>query len=155
MKKSRFLNKLYNLILLISGFIIIGCSHSENTITLIPQGFIGTVRINFNQEDGRNKKYEAEKRVYEISEEGILNTKFEPQFGYHFPEYYFLTKDGKRTEIPVIFNLNKEVKDTLDKNKIYVYRFKSMGKVVNIDSIGNETMQNDYGINFTVGNPLN
>lgn len=69
-------------------------------------------------------------------------------------KYYLVTKEGKRTEIPAILNLKKEVQDTLDKNKIYAYRFMYMGKVVKIDSSGNETLQNDNGIIFTVGNPL-
>tara|TARA_R110001583_G_scaffold132424_1_gene284369 strand:+ start:255 stop:704 length:450 start_codon:yes stop_codon:yes gene_type:complete len=148
LKKKNFL------ILLLCGILSIGCTQSEDTITLIPNDFRGTIKINFNKENGTDKSFEKNKRIYKIPESGILNTKFEPQFGYHFQEYYLVSKDGKRTEISAILNLNKEIKDTLDKNKIYAYRFMNMGKVVKIDSLGNETLQNDYGIIFSVGNPL-
>ena len=136
-----------------SLFLFINCSKTENTLTLIPEGYTGTIRILFDQKDGNDKKYEGEKRVYEIPENGILKTKFSPQFGYHFPEYYYVSKDGKRTEIERISDLNKSTLDSIDKNKVYAYRFMFGGEVVKIDTLGNVTEKKESEIIFTVGKP--
>jgi len=143
------------LIIILSLLFFISCSKTENTLTLIPDGYIGTIQIWFNQENGIEEKYEGEKRVYEIPENGILKTKFSPQFGYHFPEYYYVSKNGQRTKIQPISDLNKKVLDTIDKNKSYIYHNRSMGKGFEIDSLGIEKTFNDKGIIFEVGNPLN
>tara|TARA_R110001632_G_scaffold20370_1_gene61046 strand:- start:69 stop:518 length:450 start_codon:yes stop_codon:yes gene_type:complete len=143
------------LLILLSLFFFIGCSKTENTLTLIPENYTGTIKIWFNQKNGIDKKYEGDKRVYEIPENGILKTKFSPQFGYHFPEYYYVSKSGKRSEIKLILDLNKKALDTINKNKIYVYQFMSMGEVVKIDSLGNVTEKKEPGIIFSIGNPLN
>lgn len=143
------------LIIILSLLFFISCSKTENTLTLIPDGYIGTIQIWFNQENGIEEKYEGEKRVYEIPENGILKTKFSPQFGYHFPEYYYVSKNGQRTKIQPILDLNKKVLDTIDKNKSYIYHIRSMGKGFEIDSLGIEKTFNDKGIIFEVGNPLN
>ena len=122
-------------------------------MTLIPDGYTGTVKILFDQKNGTEKKYEGEKRVYEIPESGILKTKFGPQFGYHFPEYYYVSKNGKRTEIERISDLTKKVLDTINKNKVYAYRFMFGGDVVKVDSLGNVTEKNKSEIIFSVGKP--
>ena len=143
------------LLILLSLFFFIGCSKTENTLTLIPENYTGTIKIWFNQKNGIDKKYEGDKRVYEIPKNGILKTKFSTQFGYHFPEYYYVSKSGKRSEIKSILDLNKKTLDTINKNKIYVYQFMSMGEVVKIDSLGNVTEKKEPGIIFSIGNPLN
>jgi hypothetical protein len=149
MKNTKYLG------ILLSLFFCISCSKTENTVTLIPDGYTGTIKIWFNQKNGIEKKYEGEKRLYEIPENGILKTKFSPQFGYHFSKYYYVSKSAKRTEIEPILDLNKKALDTIEKDKIYAYRFLSMGEVVKIDSLGNETKKTESGIIFNVGNPLN
>ena len=116
---------------------------------------MGTIRILFDQENGTEKKYEGEKRVYEIPESGVLKTKFSPEFGYHFPKYYYVSKSGKRIEIQPILELNKNVLDTIDKNKVYAYRFMFGGDAVKVDSLGNVTEKKESEIIFKVGNPLN
>ena len=124
-------------------------------MTLIPENYTGTIEIWFNQENGTEKKYEGEKRLYEIPENGILKTQFNPQFGYHFPEYYYVSRSGKRTKIQTLSDLNKNTLDTIDKNKVYIFHNRSMGKGFEIDSLGIEKTFNDKGIIFEVGNPLN
>ncbi len=147
MKNDKYLVILLGLLLLVS------CTKTENTVTLIPEGYIGTIKIWFNQEYGIEEKYEGKKRVYEISENGILKTKFSPQFGYHFPKYYYVSKSGKRNEVQPILDLNKNVLDTIDKNKVYAYRFMMIGEGFKIDSLGKET-KTESEIIFNVGNPL-
>ena len=146
---------LKHIIIFLSFTLFINCKKSKNTITLIPENYKGTIKIWFNQKKGIEEKYENDKRVYEIPKNGILKTKFSPQFGYHFPEYYYISESGKRTEIKPILNLNKKVLDTIKKNEIYVYHFMPMGEVVKIDSLGNVTEKKEPGIIFSVGNPLN
>ena len=142
------------LVILLSLFFFASCSKSENTVTLIPEGYTGTIKILFSQKNGIEKKYEGEERVYQISENGILKTKFEPQFGYHFSEYYYVSKSGKRTEIQTILNLNEKSIDTIDKGKVYAYRFMHSGEGFRIDSLGNETKIESELI-FKIGNPNN
>lgn len=142
-------------IIFLSFILFINCKRTENTVTLIPDNYVGTVKIWFNQKNGIEEKYEKDKRVYEIPENGVLKTKFRPQFGYHFPEYYYISKSGKRTEIKKILNINKQVLDTIEKNGIYAYNFMSMGEVVKIDSLGNITEKKEAGIIFKIGNPTN
>jgi hypothetical protein len=50
--------------------------------------------------------------------------------------------------------LDKNILDTIDKNKVYAYRFMFLGEVVKIDSLGNVTDKKQSGIIFNVGNPL-
>ncbi|MEB8330792.1 hypothetical protein OO009_15650 [Flavobacteriaceae bacterium KMM 6897] len=144
-----------HLVIIFSLFLFSSCNKTENTVTLIPENYTGTIKIWFNQENGIEKKYEGAKRVYEIPESGILKTRFTSQSGYHFPEYYYVSKSGKRTKIQPILNLDKNVLDTIDKNKVYAYRFMFPGEVVKIDSLGNVTDKKESGIIFNVGNPLN
>jgi hypothetical protein len=134
-------------------FFFISCTKTKNTVTLIPEGYTGIIKIRFNQKNGIKEKYEGEKRVYEIPENGILKTRFEPQFGYHFRDYYFVSKNGKRFEIKPILDLNKKTLDTIDKNKIYAYKFMMMGERFKIDSLENE-IKIETEIIFNVGNPL-
>ena len=143
------------LAILLSLFFFASCTQTENTLTLIPEGYTGKIKIWFNQNNGTEEKYEGEKRVYEIEKNGILKTKFSSQSGYHFPEYYYVSQNGKRTEIQPILNLDKNVLDTIDKNKVYAYHFMFPGEVVKIDSLGNVTDKKESGIIFNVGNPLN
>ncbi|WP_405326098.1 DUF6843 domain-containing protein [Leeuwenhoekiella sp. LLG6367-2.1] len=142
-----------HLSILLSLVLFINCSKTKNTVTLIPEGYTGTIRILFDQKNGNDKKYEGEKRIYEIPEKGILKTKFSPQFGYHFPEYYYVSKNGKRTKIERISDLNKSILDTIDKNKVYAYRFMFGGEAVRVDSLGNVTEKKESEIIFTVGKP--
>jgi hypothetical protein len=143
------------IIIFLSFTLFINCKKSENTVTLIPENYVGTIKIRFNEKNGIKKKYEKDKRIYEIPKNGILKTKFKPQFSYHFPEYYYISKNGKRTKLSPILNLNKNVLDTIDKNNIYVYNFMILGGSVKIDSIGNVTEKSESEIIFNVGNPLN
>ena len=149
----RKVKNIKHLAIFLSLFLFINCSKTENTLTLIPDGYEGTIRILFDQENGTEKKYEGEKRVYEIPKSGILKTKFSPQFGYQFPEYYYVSKKGKRTEIKRIAELNKKVLDTIDKNKVYAYGFMFGGDAVKVDSLGNVTEKKESEIIFTVGKP--
>lgn len=46
-------------------FLILSRNKTESTLTLIPEGYTGTIKIWFNQENGIEEKYE-EKKEYMI-----------------------------------------------------------------------------------------
>ena len=142
-------------IIFLSFILFINCKKTENTVTLIPEDYVGTVKIWFNQKKGIEEKYEKNKRIYEIPENGVLKTKFNPQFGYHFPEYYYISENGKRTEIKPLLDLSKNIIDTIDKNKIYAYHFMAIGNTLKMDSLGNVIEKKEGGIIFEIGNPTN
>tara|TARA_R110002051_G_scaffold323487_1_gene417259 strand:+ start:3633 stop:4082 length:450 start_codon:yes stop_codon:yes gene_type:complete len=147
------MEKKYLGIIFLSLILFTNCKKNEDTITLIPKDYLGTVKIWFNQKNGTEKKYEKNKRIYKIPENGVLKTKFSPQFGYHFTKYYYISENGKRTEIKPLLDLSKNVLDTIDKNKIYAYHFMSIGNTLKMDSIGNVIEKKEGGIIFEIGNP--
>ena len=153
MKNTQSQNKYLFRTLILSLFVLIGCKKSEDTITLIPDGFTGSIKIWFNQKDGHKKEYEGEKRLYIIPTNGVLKTNFDPQFGYHFSEFYYVEENGQRKKIPALLDFNENILDTLDQSKVYAYRFLSLGDVVKVDSLGIVTEKRESGINFMVGNP--
>ncbi len=124
----------------------------EDTITLIPEGYTGTVEIWFNQANGEQIEYENDKRIYRIPKNGILNTQFSEQYGSNYPKFYYVNELDNRTEIKMLHVLSKTVLDSIDKNKIYAYKFMLPGGGFKIDSLGNETIL-EPGIIFTVDYP--
>lgn len=77
---------------------LFSCDSGEEEIIVIPENYTGYVLIIFNQKDGIPIKYEGEKRVYEIPQNGVLKTQFTGNEGWReFPEYYYerITPDNK------------------------------------------------------------
>ncbi|WP_437400111.1 DUF6843 domain-containing protein [Flagellimonas lutimaris] len=132
----------------------IGCTTTEDTITLIPNNYTGTVKIKFNKKDGEEKLYEGKSRVYLIPKTGILKTQFEAQYGWHYPKYFYVTDENDRIPIQPIIQLTEDVLDTLDIKKTYVYNFMHLGNTIKVDSLGIETDLNNAEIILTIGNPL-
>ena len=74
----------------------LGCSKKDETIFLLPEGYTGYVVIIYGQTDGKEKKYEGSKRIYEIPSSGILKTKFSIDYGIsNFPKFYYEDKTSK------------------------------------------------------------
>ena len=73
---------------------------AEDTVRLIPEGYIGSVLVIFNQENGEPKEYEEGKRIYRIPENGVLKTQFEPNYGMQNHQFFYVDKKRSRTEIP-------------------------------------------------------
>lgn len=62
----------------------------EQEIIIVPRNFKGYIIIIHNQKDGMPTKYQSNKRVYEIPQNGILKTKFKINEGWReFAEYYY------------------------------------------------------------------
>lgn len=90
--------------ILVTGVCLVlgSCKFAEDSIWLIPEGYVGPVIIIFNQPEGAPKKYENGKRVYEIPENGILRTRFGPNNGIQKHWYFYVNADGNRTPIEYI-----------------------------------------------------
>lgn len=102
------------LILLIL-FMISSCSTGEKEIYILPKDYTGYIVLIFNQEDGAEKKYEGDKRVYEIPSSGILKTQFKPNSGWsEFSEFYYENSNSKK--IPYTYEFKE-----LNADSIFVY----------------------------------
>ena len=124
------------------------CSkNAADTITLIPDGYIGPVMINLCDGKGLEEKFENGNRVYEINENGLLTTKFKAEFGWQFNKYYYLKNGNNRQEIRFINFYDKSAK--FDKDSIYVFGEQHSGIGSKSDSTGNS--QTCPTITFYVG----
>ena len=77
-------------IFFILSVMLFGCSTAENEVFILPKEYRGYVLIIFNQKNGVPSKYNGEKRVYEIPQNGILKTQFKLNDGLSdFPQFYY------------------------------------------------------------------
>jgi len=92
----------------ISIILIIGCtSKGEDAIYVLPNDYIGKVIIVYGQESGDGNAYEGSKRLYNITDTGVLKTQFAIDYNNkQFPEVYY-SKNGKRIKIPVVADLTE------------------------------------------------
>ncbi|MCT1526914.1 DUF6843 domain-containing protein [Sphingobacterium hotanense] len=118
-----------------------GCtSKGEDAIYVLPHGYTGKVIILYGQESGDRKAYEGSKRLYNITETGVLKTQFAVDYNYKlFPEVYY-DNNGKRIKIPVVADLTEA------DNSNVVTTLATTGKLYGVD--GN--IEFEYSI-FYVG----
>ena len=116
-------------------FILLICINScaqqkaEDTIRLIPEGYMGSVLIIFNQADGQPKEYEDDKRIYRIPDNGILKTQFKPNYGVQNHQFFYVDKGGDRTEIPFVAVQDEQALSQVRGNeKTYAYWEQALGK---------------------------
>jgi hypothetical protein len=89
------------LLALIGSTGMCGGQMAEPEIHLIPVGYMGNIYIFHNVPDGEPPKYEGRARVYEIPKDGILRSRTSMNLGWQLtPQYFYVTSDGKREEIP-------------------------------------------------------
>jgi len=73
---------------LVLSVVLSSCGEQE--VVVVPDNYKGYIVVIFNQKNGEPIKYEEGKRVYEIPQDGILKTQFEPDEGWReFPEFYY------------------------------------------------------------------
>ncbi len=77
-----------------------GCSNTENEIFIVPKSFKGYILIIFNQKNGTPARYENNKRVYEIPQNGILKTEFLVNNGWSSFPNFFYERISKENQIP-------------------------------------------------------
>jgi hypothetical protein len=59
-----------------------GCNNMKAESHLIPDNYIGSVRVIFNVNSGRKKEKQNGKRIYRISNSGVCLTKYSPNTGW-------------------------------------------------------------------------
>jgi hypothetical protein len=70
---------------------------NEPEVYLLPDGYVGPVLIVYDQPTGEPRKYEAGARVYEIPENGMLLTQFDPPQDVN-PDLWYVDGQGVRTQ---------------------------------------------------------
>lgn len=70
----------------------------ERETFLFPENFRGAVYIIYNQKNGEPKAYEKKRRIYKIPDNGILFTQFKAEYGRIDHQYFFVDRNGQRTE---------------------------------------------------------
>ncbi|MBO0861964.1 MAG: hypothetical protein J2P21_26430 [Chloracidobacterium sp.] len=81
----------------------------DDEVFILPKGYNGCVFILHDQKNGRPKRYELGKRVYEIPDNGILKTQFSLNTGWHDIKYFHKV-DEKLIEIPITINNGEQFK---------------------------------------------
>jgi hypothetical protein len=92
--------------LLLMSFANISCSYSwgsQESICLIPEGYIGPVVIVFDDENGIVPHLEKNKNVYEIPTSGILRVKAKANYQIEENVYYYVDKKGNRTNLNYLY----------------------------------------------------
>jgi hypothetical protein len=120
-------------IILLLSFFLSGCiPNAQPEIFLIPNNFVGTVLILFEQKNGEEKKYNDNARIYNISNSGILSSKFlKTLHGKLDQQIYYVDSVGnKNVQIPD--GLSKSVKEdeVCIMNGVYGNFFKATTKPV-------------------------
>ena len=134
-------------LIILTSILFFGCSNNAtDTITLIPDGYTGPVKISLCDGKGEDEKLENGNRVYEIDTNGLLTTKFKAEFGWQFNKYYYVNNE-KRQEIRFINFYDKDTE--FDKDSIYVFGEQHSGIGSKSDSTG--TYQTCPIITFYVG----
>lgn len=83
--------------------LLLSCGNkADDTIILIPEGYVGPVLVIYNQDNGAEKEYEDGKRVYRIPENGVLETQFSPNYGVQNNEYYYVSSNGNKKKLDFV-----------------------------------------------------
>jgi len=110
------------------GFILgmllfMGCKESvdcEREIYLIPEGFRGKIIVFFDQQDGQEKQFENEARLYRIPPSGYLKSQFAKNVGCmgdNRIQFYYEQSNGERQPLDYFLNIDR---DSIPKEKDYV-----------------------------------
>ena len=78
------------------------CFMGEQEVYLIPDGFEGPVILIVGESEGQPIKYENNKRVFEVPQNGILYTQFDNQKKYVRAEYYYVDRKAKKSQVQEI-----------------------------------------------------
>ena len=110
------------------GFILgmllfMGCKESvdcEREIYLVPEGFRGKIIVFFDQQDGQEKQFENEARLYRIPPSGYLKSQFAKNVGCmgdNRIQFYYEQSNGERQPLDYFLNIDR---DSIPKEKDYV-----------------------------------
>jgi|GEM_PF-3816876 hypothetical protein len=89
---------------------ITSCQHVDKEIHYIPENFIGSICIIFDQNNGTPVVYKNDYRVYKIPKNGILKSKFKKNTGVVTDEksvkFYYYKNDATSKELEWNYNLD-------------------------------------------------
>jgi hypothetical protein len=85
--------------ILLLSIAVLSCAVRAGNIVLIPEGFVGWVRIQYEVQQAPSLPKEGVKYLIHIPSSGSLMTSSARQHGYGIDRYYFMT-DSRRTPIP-------------------------------------------------------
>lgn len=88
----------------------------EKETYLIPDGYIGTVFVVFNQPDGEEPEYENDRRIYRIPQTGVLFTQLKDEQGIINQEYFYISPSGQRRKLGVLDTRDFNEEWTTEKN---------------------------------------
>jgi len=79
------------------GFILVfSCDTADESIVIVPDGYVGSILIVYDQKYGLEERYQDNKRVYVVPEDGILMSKFSDNDGIaRVPEFYYSGIEAK------------------------------------------------------------
>lgn len=98
------------LILLCTCIILMQCKRNgEQSVFILPNGFVGNALIIFGQQNGSPAEYQEGVRIYHIPSTGILKTQFLPDYGWHKLDEFYYTSEGGRAKkfIPCVVDSRK------------------------------------------------
>ena len=75
---------------------------------LVPENYRGEIVVFYNEPCGQEPEIENGRRVYRLSENGILITKFGENDGFLDRKFYLIDAQGARTQIPLFLWQNFE-----------------------------------------------
>lgn len=95
-------------LIFLSFFITFQLSKAEPETFLIPKEFRGSLVVFYNEPCGRPPIYRNGRRVYEVSQEGVLITQFEENRGSLNQKFYLVDSEKNEIEIPFFRGQNFE-----------------------------------------------
>ncbi len=151
--------------LLLPVLLLVQCTpRNEPATYLIPEGYTGKVVIILNQPQGAAKKYEGDRRLYEITERGVLVSQFSDEWGTANQEFYYVDHNGRRSPLEVydekVFREDKRPgPEHKEYRKIAIFfpaisgrsdpdiSFESfyVSSIAGIDGLMNETYESSFG----------
>lgn len=100
MNKRYFIPTIFTMIAVgLVSFLWYRLTRPEKETFLFPENLRGAVYIIYDQKNGEPKVYENNRRLYQIPDNGILFTQFKAEYGRIDHRYFFVDRNGKRTEI--------------------------------------------------------
>jgi hypothetical protein len=96
---------------LVLSVILSSCGEQEAVV--VPDNYKGYIVVIFNQKNGDPIKYEGKKRVYEIPQDGILKTQFEPNDGWRESSEFYYEKIAPENKLLSFAELKEVPEDTI------------------------------------------
>ena len=94
--------RLFVLVLSVVCFILLNCTSADESIIVIPEGYVGPVLVVFGQKNGETQEYLKGKRLYRINEDGLLKSQFDSNDGWSEVPSFYYSQVLKENKIPFV-----------------------------------------------------